>query len=242
MRRRRETIEEEYLYKALQLRESLQVSEEKKSEQIEKIMEMSKADRLSERKKARTGFTEFLIRQIPFIGWKMWSIQALVMITALIFFCGTDRGAVDMTWLLTGRQLAFWVGALGTVMAMIGIPYVMQSFRYRMYEMEKAAKNGFARMLLSRMVVLSVGDLVTVLLCMIVISSKKIEAKFDMEDQTLRCIQICEGACVGLLILQYLLYIKLPSVYGNTGWWIGILVIAAGAMLYQGKKVIIIQS
>ena len=53
MRRRRETIEEEYLYKALQLRESLQVSEEKKSEQIEKIMEMSKADRLSERKKAR---------------------------------------------------------------------------------------------------------------------------------------------------------------------------------------------
>ena len=156
------------------------------------------------------------------------------------------------------------------VMAMIGIPYVMQSFRYRMYEMEKAAKNGFARMLLSRMVVLSVGDLVTVLLCMIMISSKnyasagmvllwylaplfligsfctgwmqKIEAKFDMEDQTLRCIQICEGACVGLLILQYLLYIKLPSVYGNTGWWIGILVIAAGAMLYQGKKVIIIQS
>lgn len=270
MRRRRETIEEEYLYKALQLRESLQVSEEKKSEQIEKIMEMSKADRLSERKKARTGFTEFLIRQIPFIGWKMWSIQALVMITALIFFCGTDRGAVDMTWLLTGRQLAFWVGALGTVMAMIGIPYVMQSFRYRMYEMEKTAKNGFARMLLSRMVVLSVGDLVTVLLCMIMISSKnyasagmvllwylaplfligifctgwmqKIEAKFDMEDQTLRCIQICEGACVGLLILQYLLYIKLPSVYGNTGWWIGILVIAAGAMLYQGKKVIIIQS
>ena len=92
MRRRRETIEEEYLYKALQIRESLQVSEEKKSEQIEKIMEMSKADRLSERKKARTGFTEFLIRQIPFIGWKMWSIQALVMITALIFFCGTDAG------------------------------------------------------------------------------------------------------------------------------------------------------
>ena len=36
MRRRRETIEEEYLYKALQLRESLQVNEEKKSEQIEK--------------------------------------------------------------------------------------------------------------------------------------------------------------------------------------------------------------
>ena len=78
MRRRRETIEEEYLYKALQLRESLQVSEEKKSEQIEKIMEMSKADRLSERKKARTGFTEFLIRQIPFIGWKMWKAACVL--------------------------------------------------------------------------------------------------------------------------------------------------------------------
>ena len=262
--------EEAYLYKALKLSGSLQIGEEEKSEQIRKIMEISKVDWLTGKKRERTDFTAFLIRQIPFIGWKMWSIQALVMITALIFFCGTDRGAVDMTWLLTGRQLAFWVGALGTVMAMIGIPYVMQSFRYRMYEMEKAAKNGFARMLLSRMVVLSVGDLVTVLLCMIMISSKnyasagmvllwylaplfligsfctgwmqKIEAKLDMEDQASGCIQICEGACVGLLILQYLLYIKLPSVYGNTGWWIGILVIAAGAMLYQGKKVIIIQS
>ena len=269
MRRRRETIEEEYLYKALQLRESLQVSEEKKSEQIEKIMEMSKADRLSERKKARTGFTEFLIRQIPFIGWKMWSIQALVMITALIFFCGTDRGAVDMTWLLTGRQLAFWVGALGTVMAMIGIPYVMQSFRYRMYEMEKATKHGLAGMLLSRMIVLSAGDLVTVLLCMFVISSKnyasagmvllwylaplfltgsfcagwmqKIEAKLDMEDQASGCIRICEGACVGLLILQYLLYLKLPSVYGNAGWWTVILVIAAGTMVYKGRKISAVQ-
>ena len=36
MRRRRETIEEEYLYKALQLRESLQVNEEKKSDRSKK--------------------------------------------------------------------------------------------------------------------------------------------------------------------------------------------------------------
>ena len=174
-----------------------------------------------------------------------------------------------MTWLFVGRRLPFLVGALGTVMAMIGIPYIMQSFCYRMYEMEKVAKNGFARMFFSRMIVLSVGDLVTVLLCMFVISSKnyasagmvllwylaplfltgsfcagwmqKIEAKLDVEDQALGCIQICEGACVGLLILQYLIYIKLPSVYGNAGWWIGILVIAAGAMLYQGRKVITLQ-
>lgn len=269
MRKRQGKNEEEYLYKALQLRESLQISEEKKSEQIRKIMEMSKADRLTEKKRVRTDFAEFLIRQIPFIGWKMWSIQALVMITAVVFFYGTDRRAVDVTWLFTGKRLAFLVGALGTVMAMIGIPYVMQSFRYRMYEMEKAAKNGFARMLFSRILVLSVGDLVTVLLCMFVVSSKnyasagmvllwylvpifltgsfctgwmqKIEDKLDMEEQTDGYVQICEGACVGLLILQYLLYLKLPSVYGNAGWWIIILVIAAGAMLYQGRKIIAVQ-
>lgn len=269
MRKRQGKNEEEYLYKALQLRESLQISEEKKSEQIRKIMEMSRADQLTEKKRVRIGFAEFLIRQIPFIGWKMWSIQALVMISAVVLFYGTDQRQVDVTWLLTGRRLAFLVGALGTVMAMIGIPYVMQSFRYRMYEVEKAAKNGFARMLLSRMIVLSAGDLVTVLLCMFVISSKnyasagmvllwylaplfltgsfctgwmqKIEAKLDMEDQTSGYIQICEGACVVLLALQYLLYIKLPSVYGNAGWWIIILLIAAGATLYQGKKVINIQ-
>ena len=252
--------EEAYLYKALKLSGSLQIGEEEKSEQIRKIMEISKVDWLTGKKRERTDFTAFLIRQIPFIGWKMWSIQALVMISAVVFFYGTDAGTVDVTWLLAGRRLAFLVGALGTVMAMIGIPYVMQSFRYRMYEMEKATKHGLAGMLLSRMIVLSAGDLVTVLLCMFVISSKnyasagmvllwylaplfltgsfcagwmqKIEAKLDMEDQTDGYIQICEGACVGLLILQYLIYIKLPSVYGNAGWWIGILVIAAGAMLY----------
>ena len=235
--------EEAYLYKALKLSGSLQIGEEEKSEQIRKIMEISKVDWLTGKKRERTDFTAFLIRQIPFIGWKMWSIQALVMISAVVFFYGTDAGTVDVTWLLAGRRLAFLVGALGTVMAMIGIPYVMQSFRYRMYEMEKATKHGLAGMLLSRMIVLSAGDLVTVLLCMFVISSKnyasagmvllwylaplfltgsfcagwmqKIEAKLDMEDQASGCIRICEGACVGLLILQYLLYLKLPSVYGN---------------------------
>ena len=39
MRRRRETIEEEYLYKALQFRELMQVRHEKKSGQIEKIID-----------------------------------------------------------------------------------------------------------------------------------------------------------------------------------------------------------
>lgn len=261
--------EEAYLYKALKLSGSLQIGEEEKSEQIRKIMEISKADRLTGKKREQTDFAAFLIRQIPFIGWKMWSIQALVMISAVVFFYGTDAGTVDVTWLLAGRRLAFLVGALGTVMAMIGIPYVMQSFRYRMYEVEKAAKNGFGRMLISRMIVVSAGDLVTVLLCIFVVSSEnyasagmvllwylapllltgsfctgwmqKIEVKLDMEDQTSGYIQICEGACVVLLALQYLLYIKLPSVYGNAGWWIIILLIAAGATLYQGKKVINIQ-
>ncbi len=265
MYNRQKRNEEEHLYKTLQLKEMLHISEDAKSEQIRRIMELSKADRLTERKREQAGFIEFLIRQIPFIGWKMWSVQALVMISAVVFFYGTDQGPVDVTWLFVGRRLPFLVGALGTVMAMIGIPYVMQSFQYRMYEMEKAAKNGFGRMLISRMIVLSAGDLVTVLLCMIVISSKnyasagmvllwylaplfltgsfcagwmqKIEAKLDMEDQASRCIQICEGACVVLLVLQYLLYIKLPSVYGNAGWWIIILLIAAGATLYQDRKI-----
>ncbi len=269
MYNRQKRNEEEHLYKTLQLKEMLHISEDAKSEQIRRIMELSKADRLTERKREQAGFIEFLIRQIPFIGWKMWSVQALVMISAVVFFYGTDQGPVDGTWLFVGRRLPFLVGALGTVMAMIGIPYVMQSFQYRMYEMEKAAKNGFGRMLISRMIVLSAGDLVTVLLCMIVISSmnyasagmvllwylaplfltgsfcagwmQKIEAKMDVEDQASGCIQICEGVCVGLLVLQYLLYIKLPSVYGNAGWWIIILLIAAGATLYQGKKVINIQ-
>ena len=261
--------EEAYLYKALKLSGSLQIGEEEKSAQIRKIMEISKVDWLTGKKRERTDFTAFLIRQIPFIGWKMWSIQALVMISAVVFFYGTDAGTVDVTWLLAGRRLAFLVGALGTVMAMIGIPYVMQSFRYRMYEMEKATKHGLAGILLSRMIVLSAGDLVTVLLCMFVISSKnyasagmvllwylaplfltgsfcagwmqKIEAKLDMEDQASGCIRICEGACVGLLILQYLLYLKLPSVYGNAGWWTVILVIAAGTMVYKGRKIIAVQ-
>lgn len=269
MYNRQKRNEEEHLYKTLQLKEMLHISEDAKSEQIRRIMELSKADRLTERKREQAGFIEFLIRQISFIGWKMWSVQALVMISAVVFFYGTDQGPVDVTWLFVGRRLPFLVGALGTVMAMIGIPYVMQSFQYRMYEMEKAAKNGFGRMLISRMIVLSAGDLVTVLLCMVMISSKnyasagmvllwylaplfltgsfcagwmqKIEAKLDMEDQASGCIQICEGACVALLVLQYLLYIKLPSVYGNAGWWIIILLIAVGATLYQGKKVIDIQ-
>ena len=78
--------EEAYLYKALKLSGSLQIGEEEKSEQIRKIMEISKVDWLTGKKRERTDFTAFLIRQIPFIGWKMWSIQALVLISAVVFF------------------------------------------------------------------------------------------------------------------------------------------------------------
>ena len=125
--------EEAYLYKALKLSGSLQIGEEEKSEQIRKIMEISKVDWLTGKKRERTDFTAFLIRQIPFIGWKMWSIQALVMISAVVFFYGTDAGTVDVTWLLAGRRLAFLVGALGTVMAMIGISAFFLSFKCRIH-------------------------------------------------------------------------------------------------------------
>ncbi len=260
--------EEAYLYKALKLSGSLQIGEEEKSEQIRKIMEISKVDWLTGKK--RDGQT-YSIPDPSDSVHRMEDVEhtgAGYEKCGRIFY-GTDAGTVDVTWLLAGRRLAFLVGALGTVMAMIGIPYVMQSFRYRMYEMEKATKHGLAGMLLSRMIVLSAGDLVTVLLCMFVISSKnyasagmvllwylaplfltgsfcagwmqKIEAKLDMEDQASGCIRICEGACVGLLILQYLLYLKLPSVYGNAGWWTVILVIAAGTMVYKGRKIIAVQ-
>ena len=102
----------------------------------------------------------------------MWSIQG----------AGNDNCAHILLWNRPGGS-GYDMAAHGKAACVLGRstgncygddrdPYVMQSFRYRMYEMEKAAKNGFARMLLSRMVVLSVGDLVTVLLCMIMISSK----------------------------------------------------------------------
>ena len=50
MYNRQERNEEVYLYKALKLSGSLQMSEEEKSEQIRKIMEISKADRLTGRR------------------------------------------------------------------------------------------------------------------------------------------------------------------------------------------------
>ena len=93
MYNRQERNEEVYLYKALKLSGSLQMSEEEKSEQIRKIMEISKADRLTGKKRERADFAAFLIRQIPFIGWKIWSIQALVMISAVVFFLWDRPGA-----------------------------------------------------------------------------------------------------------------------------------------------------
>lgn len=104
MYNRQRRKEEAYLYKALKLSGSLQIGEEEKSEQIRKIMEISKVDWLTGKKRERTDFTAFLIRQIPFIGWKMWSIQALVMISAVVFFYGTGRRNCGCNMAVGGKK------------------------------------------------------------------------------------------------------------------------------------------
>ncbi len=102
----------------------------------------------------RIPFRHFLLRQVRYIGWKLWGTQGLLL---LLF----DR---MLTQLYGG---IFWDSATGaarllfclsTLVAMMALPLLYRSRKYRMQEIEGAAYFSSAKLLLAKLAVIGLGD------------------------------------------------------------------------------------
>ena len=100
------------------------------------------------------GFLAFCLRQVGFCGWQTWLLQGALLLCMGIFM--RAMGLMDIR--LFTDSAAFALRALAILSALTALPTLYRSSRYRMLETEIATRAGYARLLLSRLALVAIGD------------------------------------------------------------------------------------
>ncbi len=121
---------------------------------VENTIRLARLQAAQKRKRARIPFRQFLSKQVRYIGWKLWTVQGLML-------CLFDR----MVTQLYGER--FWDSPTGvarllfcvsTLVAMMALPMLYRSRRYRMQEVESASYFSSARLLMAKLAAIGIGD------------------------------------------------------------------------------------
>ncbi len=113
----------------------------------------SRKEVLQRQNRKRISFARFLGKQIPLIGWKLWGFQAVFLLSVY----GVLSDFSD--YLKSPLHLAKLLFCLSVVVVMTALPLLYRSFRYQMQEIEAAARFSSVKLLLARLIVISIGDL-----------------------------------------------------------------------------------
>ena len=101
----------------------------------------------------RISFPRFLQKQIIYIGWKIWSIQGLFLLAAVSILSDFSD------YMKNPRHLARLLLCLSVAVCMTALPMLYRCARYRMQEIEAAARFSSVKLLLARLIVIGTGDL-----------------------------------------------------------------------------------
>lgn len=113
---------------------------------------------LRERQKVKTtGFGTFLLEQMRMIGMRIWSVQ--IVIVLLVYLLLHFVIGIDLEY-VTARKFAFMTGILGILIFSSAIPFLYRAQRYKMLEIEASAKYSMGELVLSRILILGIGDIV----------------------------------------------------------------------------------
>lgn len=102
------------------------------------------------------GFAEFLGEQMRFIGWKIWLMQALVLITlnALLHVRFSDH------YILYPSLAARLLCCCSVLVLATALPFMHNATLYRMHEVEAATRFSSLRLLAAKLVLIGIGDVV----------------------------------------------------------------------------------
>ena len=101
-------------------------------------------------------FCGFLLRQIRFIGLRMWAVQTALFaaLAGCLWVCmGRDFWQEE-------RYVARYLCGLSLAVSVSALPFLCRTFRYRMHEIEASARYSFAGVLLAKMLMTALGDAV----------------------------------------------------------------------------------
>lgn len=103
--------------------------------------------------RTRISFSRFLGKQISYIGWRLWILQGIFLLAVY----GVLSDFSD--YLKSPLHLAKLLFCLSIMVFMTALPLLARSFRWRMQEVEAAARFSSVKLLLAKLVVIGIGDM-----------------------------------------------------------------------------------
>ena len=133
---------------------------EVRQEHLEETIAQTKALYERQGRRDRIGFGGLLLRQIRFIGWKVWLMQLvlLIVIIRIIGFAFIVSGS--------GRHISYFLCGSGILTVWAAVPVIERSIRYKMYEIENTTLFSGGRLMTARFVIVFSGILVMVIAMM----------------------------------------------------------------------------
>lgn len=105
-------------------------------------------------RRQRLSFPQFLSMQIRFIGWKVWAAQG----ASLLAVCGLLSRLFGQGYWKDPQSVAGLLVCLSLLTIMTAPPFLYRSIRYRMQEVEAAARFSSVRLLMARLIIIGIGD------------------------------------------------------------------------------------
>lgn len=102
----------------------------------------------------RLSFSQFLSMQIRFIGWKVWAIQG----ASLLAVCWLLSHLFGQGYWKEPQSVAGLLVCLSLLIFMTAPPFLYRSIRYRMQEVEAAARFSSVWLLMARLIIIGIGD------------------------------------------------------------------------------------
>ncbi|WP_150272819.1 hypothetical protein [Paenibacillus tepidiphilus] len=117
------------------------------------ILERTRREELAGRISSRS----FLIRQLRYIGWKVWLGHAALLLGALLLAVRIPPGAFADSW-----QLLAVLSTVSPLLALMGMRMLARSYACRMVELEMSTFYSLERLFLSRLCLFAAADFIGV--------------------------------------------------------------------------------
>ncbi len=144
-------------------------------------------------RREKINFPGFLLAQIRYIGWKMWLAEfVVIMVPVFVLF-------QFLRWHTIAQTTAvFLLCCLTVAISMLCIPFIYRSIYYQMWEIEAAAFFSIKKLLLSRILILSAGELAAITSVGILMSRY---TAVDFKNSIVCMLFLFGALCNGLLLL-----------------------------------------
>ncbi len=122
---------------------------------LEKTVLLAREQVSRKRKRGRIPFRQFLLKQVRYVGWQLWTAQALML---LLFDRTLVRLYSERFW-DSPSSVARLLLCVSTMVAMMALPLLYRSRKYRMQEIESASYFSSAKLLMAKLAAIGIGDI-----------------------------------------------------------------------------------